>query len=400
MAQNIHLTTEEILSFLMELENKLPRKYYSEFDSSRMVVIRSEEDLNAAARMMMDFVGLTAIVPQCMFTRLDETHAGKTYCSPNNNVLPIWVSNRYMGNRDAILAVLAHEICHKVCQANGIWYPLPEAIKNEIITDLCTIYVGFGRLVLTGYTTQRARSSNYNGVTMETSLLGYLKFDVYQMAYDIVTRIVKNDSLMARESHDYRLTDAFNLWNGTTTKRELFLKSFSETQDVYAKLTRDINLLEQLLAEMKECYHKTLVHADKCYFGRGEFFDRDRQGVIKPIALFAAIYDTMMSEGNQAKLKHYDQFIKDTLAKLVELDEDFQIEELKYHAFECPICHKKSTKLDFDNRKLVTACPSCHTHFYLNCEHLHRTVDHGKLRLTEKKEGKGRAFGWKWWRKG
>lgn len=64
--------------------------------------------------MMMKFVGMENYLPQCKFVETSDGVGGYTYAARTDNLLPITVSKEYIGNRAAILAILAHEICHKV----------------------------------------------------------------------------------------------------------------------------------------------------------------------------------------------------------------------------------------------------------------------------------------------
>ena len=146
MAQDIYLSPRKILSYMCDLEAKLPKRSFITYNPSEIPKIVGDNDLNIAAQMMMRFVGLENYLPQCKFVETSDGVGGYTYAARTDNLVPISVSKEYIGNRAAILAVLAHEICHKVICVNGIRNNAPFEMMNELFTDICTIYVGFGNL--------------------------------------------------------------------------------------------------------------------------------------------------------------------------------------------------------------------------------------------------------------
>jgi len=68
-----------ILGYMRDLEDKLSKRKYCEFDSSVVADIKSDEELNNAARIMMDFVGLEDYVPESVFAETDKNIGGYTY---------------------------------------------------------------------------------------------------------------------------------------------------------------------------------------------------------------------------------------------------------------------------------------------------------------------------------
>lgn len=79
MAQDIDLSPRKILSYMRDLEDKLPKRKYSDFDPSTISSINNDDELNAAARKMMDFVNLEKYVPQCTFCKTKENVGGFTF---------------------------------------------------------------------------------------------------------------------------------------------------------------------------------------------------------------------------------------------------------------------------------------------------------------------------------
>lgn len=176
------------------------------------------------------------------------------------------------------------------------------------------------------------------------------------------------------------------MWHSDTDKRQGFLKVFEDTQDEFSRLTRDANLLIQILNQIKESYAPVLDKADESFFRRGDFFDRETKELLRPIGDFSAIYENILSKDRQEQLENYDGIVTGTMCRLIDNCRDIQVSALKYQPFECPFCHTKSNNASYDNRKLSVKCPSCNKHFHLNCEHWNYTVELGRLKRLEKDE--------------
>ena len=87
---------------------------------------------------------------------------------------------------------MAHEICHKVLYINGVYYP-NNAIENELLTDLATVYVGFGKLSLNGcYHRKEEKTQKYQNGDLVTitkthvHTIGYLSLRQFAVAYNYV----------------------------------------------------------------------------------------------------------------------------------------------------------------------------------------------------------------------
>lgn len=378
MAQDIYLSPRKILSYMRDLESKLPRRRFAVYNPNEIPEIKGNSELNTAAQMMMNFVGLENYVPQCNFSETGDGVGGYTYAARTDNIVPISVSKEFLGNRAAILAVLAHEICHKVIYVNGIRYNAPFEMMNEVFTDICTIYVGFGNLILNGYITSNSKHTSY---------LGYLQFQVYKDANDIMQQVLNSKKVNDLEEGDPYLEDAFRMWHSNDDKYRLFMDSFVDIQDEYSKLSRDIGLLTQIMKQIKDSYVSTLERADESYFRRGDIYNKETKELIRPIAAFSAIYENILTKEHQEKLLECNGVINEAMLSLIGKCKEIQIDKLSYESVICPFCHKESVIKSFDGRSLIAKCPSCGKHFHLNNEHWDSITELGrrKRELEEKR---------------
>lgn len=361
-AQEIDLSPRKILSYLRDFENRLPQKGYKAYVPAMRGTSVTDELLNNEAHRMLDFVGLKGYEPVCKLCKTEEGTGGCVdMTNTKDNFVHIKVSEEYRNNIPAVLAVLAHEICHKYLFVNGIYVQLIP-IMNEVYCDLCTIYVGFGDLILNGYNTTKGNTRH---------ILGYLKPYVYDHAYKIAKVLLDGKEELISEyfTNDILLDEAFITWKSSSNKRKVFLDTFADIQDEYSELNRNILLLYQILMIFKENYKNTLSMADDYFFGRGEFFEKDTHRLLKPINAFAAIYENEPTKDMQELVEKSNTMITDLMVKLADSCEHFDIESLKYLPYSCPFCGTESYNTSFNGRKAIVRCNKCGKHFHINCEH-------------------------------
>ena len=102
-----------------------------------------------------------------------ENYSGKyvTLSSVKKKIILV-INSHY--TQETIVSILAHEISHYFLAIRGI--KLEDTKENEILTDICAIYLGFGNFMLHGYAEQTIYYDNY----ASTSKLGYINTnDIY-----------------------------------------------------------------------------------------------------------------------------------------------------------------------------------------------------------------------------
>ena len=130
---NYSLSKKDILSKLVLIEQhmgKCPSGFYEPsifFRSSDEILIQKE------ASMMMKHVGLNHHIACITYTETTTDTGGNIELDNSDNVF-IDINRDLKGQDAKVLAVMAHEICHKALFVHGLYYPdLP--IENEILTD-------------------------------------------------------------------------------------------------------------------------------------------------------------------------------------------------------------------------------------------------------------------------
>lgn len=184
--QSIDLSIFEILKRFCDMENRLPhREKFKLYNTSLRFYLNNDNDLaqtcQSEAENMMNFVGLIGYTPVIKFDNLDNAN-GNINLNPSMTVV-INLDESVRHDNNAIMATLAHEICHKLLYTSGLYYS-ESFIKeeNEVLADLATFYVGFGNHTMNGFY-RKTSNIEYRS--------GYLTPKTYGLAY-IISCMVNN----------------------------------------------------------------------------------------------------------------------------------------------------------------------------------------------------------------
>ena len=311
--------------------------------------------LHSEASKMMKFVGLNTHVPYVAFTKTGENVGGNVELDNSNDVF-IEVNGEYRYNKDKVLAVMAHEICHKVLYVHGLYFPYNK-IENELLTDLATVYVGFGKLSLNGC---------YEELETLTSTIGYLSLKQFATAYNIVCAA-------------YGIHPATKEWGlgkfalEEVGKRTTFVRSDVTPEDIREKLKftqeadsavmRDVILLENVLSDLKtkiKNHHKQYKEDFVVPFTACT--DKiDNQIVANSLYAKYGVETKMQKMANLM-----DGFLKD-LCQYQEIDESVLLD------VECPVCGYKKQKGLKENKQAFIKCPNCKYTFVWDGKVIDRT---------------------------
>jgi len=168
---------DDFIKKLISLESKVGRETHYRILKPFKINFLMPGSLKEAARRIGDFIGLG----NCNFTiTVGQTKPGcagqidLSVFSPTE--CKIKISRNIVESAEATLATLAHEIAHKYLQIKGLAItedPLRQ-YENEILTDITTVYLGLGKLILNGC---------YTG---NTGQIGYLNRNELAFVYRVV----------------------------------------------------------------------------------------------------------------------------------------------------------------------------------------------------------------------
>lgn len=237
------VTPKDMIAVYKQLEQKLPKRPFSCYKPTEFSPVNgsfTESQLSQEAVCMMNFLGLTGYSAEVKYEEM-EKHAGYILFPEriSEKMVHIRVSSKFKTSRTSLIAILAHEICHKLLPVYGL------DTSDEVMVDLCTIYVGFGDVVLQGY------FDNSSG--KEILQMGYLERWNYKVAAQLVNVVRGRMSLEKAgfEDVDVLMTDTLKMWLSCGGEREAVKHLLRSYEQQKAELLRNINLLEQCLDEIK-----------------------------------------------------------------------------------------------------------------------------------------------------
>jgi hypothetical protein len=159
-----------------------------EFKSHDLVQVQK------AARKISEFVGLPNLTFVINYCKQNQGVGGHIELNNNSNEgVFIEIDEKFKNEYEIVLAILAHEICHKLIHINRL---TQIGYENEILTDVATVYSGLGKLSLNGCELQKSSSSTvYHGnsytttTTTNTQQVGYLNRSQFAFLYKAVCKM-------------------------------------------------------------------------------------------------------------------------------------------------------------------------------------------------------------------
>lgn len=377
----LFLTPKEIIDNLKRIEQSLKRNGFTFYEPTKVMNISplNNELLRSETKCMLDFVGLKNYNADVKFGKTNDGIAG--YIESLNNTIEktahITVSDKYRNEWKCSIAVLAHEICHKLLAVNGLYDK--DVKRNETLVDLATIYVGFGNLILNGY----ASDSN-------NQIMGYLKFDNYKVALHIMSVVYGKRTLMSTglTDVDFIVDKALEYWENANSEYSLLKDVFVESEYQIAVLHRNLMLLSQITHRCKNDIIHEFAKYDNLFF---KVLDERNGEFCNKLAAFSLLYDMVVSDNfPHHKENEFLKIVNDSLSSfiydmLAQYQSKYRI-ELSYD-FECPHCgtHIKNNGKVVD-RNTILRCSHCGCHYYYIGEKINFSKRQRELKEKRERE--------------
>ena len=365
------LTENDIISKLALIEKHLGKckgVFYTptpDFNSFDEIQIQKE------ASKMLKFVGLDNYIACLIYTDTQENTGGNIELDNSTNVF-IELSKSLKGQNERVLAVMAHEICHKVLYVYKLYYP-NLSTENEILTDLATVYVGFGKLSLNGcyreYTSNKTEYKDGNEVTINTThkeTIGYLSLSQFAKAYNVVCKLgnySKTDMLYSLNKHALGAVQSKPFYLDEPISKDYIRQTLKRVQTSDASLTKSIRIVESILDDLK-----SVVKLDHQKYNNDLVlpfdYDSDHQEVdcqFKAAEILAG-YPNVLYENDKDKANQFLKTLINNYEKLKGVDYSVLLN------LECPCCGYKSSKPLSENKSVFVRCPKCGYHFVWDAE--------------------------------
>lgn len=242
------ISIQDYIDKIIILENCSQRmKNYSlmnplKFDGNLDII-----EIQRITKLLIQHIGYDKLIFTVVFKDFDkkEGKAEEIFSNTAGNVLLddkedvlIHISRGLDKYPDSILATLSHEISHKYIHFNGLTFN--DTYENEIFTDLTSVYLGFGKLMLNGVeVVEKIRIENFEKTYTKT--VGYLKRDQLAIIYLAVNYL---QGISKSSYYSNLKPEAFE----SVKKIEKEYNTFLQGIKYYRNKTQEINNLRYQLA--------------------------------------------------------------------------------------------------------------------------------------------------------
>ena len=361
--QNIHLTENEIYEYLEKIENALRKPTHQFYEPSPSFSSDDSVSVNKEAIRMLDFVGLSNYTAVITYVKTKQNEGGNIELDNGKDVF-IEINSELLVDKDKVLAVMAHEICHKVLFVNGLYYrpPIPQ-IENEKLTDLATIYVGFGKLTLNGcykeFTTE-FKEPNKIITTKHVERTGYLSLESFAIAYNAVCiRYGITSETNGLNKYAIDSVRRANIVSAHMPSLSELKEILKKEQSLDAQQMKAIVILENSINKMKS---KIISNHKKFYDDFITPFDYKTDKIgnpFKAIAVFNQYSTVTHSYEVDEDIELLNQAI-DIISKNKEIDYSVLLN------IECPHCGYKKDNALKEHKEYFLKCPNCGYFFLWN----------------------------------
>ncbi|MBO2524235.1 MAG: hypothetical protein CW341_00815 [Bacteroidetes bacterium] len=352
------------------MESRLPhRGSFKLYDKTLRYYLNNDDDLaqtcQSEAENMMNFVGLIGYTPVIRFENLENASGNINLNSSMKVFINLDESIRIDNN--AIMATLAHEICHKLLYTSGLFYSDSFlSTENEVMADLATFYVGFGNLTMNGFC-WNAFNKQYRS--------GYLSPKTYGLAYIISCtvnylnpcemKLFEHAMSAIREATPFLEKDFFYYVLDETSINDTFLQNGRSSSQAIQRLDKLMEML-QTQRESIIAYNQQLSDL---------FYNNPRLHVKAPQATpYMALAVKHLQQGNTdlRQAKAFDERLNRNIINFTPVISKILVEKgLKTSEFSgkntcCPFC-KSVSQTDLKEKKIYHfICPNCKKHFIVD----------------------------------
>lgn len=161
-----------------------------------------------AGKIIAQHVGLHDLTFIIAATTHDKGTAGHIELNRDGNEVFVEIATDVCKYKDAVLATLCHELCHKFLHVHEIRHGFDQ-IEQEYLTDVTAVYLGLGKIMLNGCECESSHSHNENGRTVTTTnklRTGYISRDCFAFVYRLVSamRNIPSEKFLSGLSMDAR----------------------------------------------------------------------------------------------------------------------------------------------------------------------------------------------------
>lgn len=148
-------------------------------------------DVLNATKKIARFMGIPDFLYIVGKAKQKEGIGGKIDLGEKDNTIFIELGENAYATRDTLLAALSHELSHNYMKVRGInaRFRYKVAHEMEILTDICAVYLGLGKLLLNGYEVKTTSEQAVPGgiqKTVREIKQGYLNIEQLAFVFHLI----------------------------------------------------------------------------------------------------------------------------------------------------------------------------------------------------------------------
>lgn len=345
--------------------------------------------IQIAAKKIAEFIGLHGFTFIVATVKQKEKVGGHVELKYGEKEVFVEISDDILKFENAVLATLAHEITHKYLHINGIscGTGLIHEYENEVLTDIATVFLGLGKLMLNGCECQNVRQEYVPEGTRtitETLKSGYLDRNQLAFVYRLVCamrripsaeyeRGLSTDSIQSlrecERHYGYYFDNRFHESNMRNELVEYLYSVIRKTQSILSDVDKTLLYIQRASIDITEAFlqkvHKRFMNL--LSESRKMLEDNEYDPCLKflnAIQLDQTIAK-WVSEVNDysSEAKQYQNSIRKLANFTQTLGNPFL--QPRPDMFTIVICRNDGTKLRLpeDKAHLITKCPKCQYQF-------------------------------------
>ena len=182
--------------------------------------------------------------------------AGHYQRHSNQKKIVIKYKNNY--NSDIILSIIAHEISHCFLDMHNVRFE--KEIDNEILTDTCAVYLGYGDFLRKGYEKLEYTEEHFSYSSKVTEKIGYISADEVRMIINKI-KIRKELNEIEQEIQDEKknvnqpaLIKIEKLQNIMSNKINQ-INSFGCNNEKFVSIASSMEKLDEEISELKRQFN-------------------------------------------------------------------------------------------------------------------------------------------------
>jgi len=346
-------------------------------------------EIQNGAAIIADFVGLKGLSFIVAQAKQERGVVGLIELTDQGNDVFIEISDKIKEFDAVILATLAHEITHKFLHKNGISCGNTPSHKyeNEVLTDIASVYLGLGKLMLNGCEYKIVREEKIpEGIrkitkTVKSGYLNRKQLSVVYLLFCAMQQIsvreyeygLTTDALdvlwKCRKKYRFYLDEDFKKLSIENETIDLLQSSIRDTQSILSNIDRRLLYLQQAFLNVFENFlNSEHIKLRKLLSKAQEIACENINS--QPLKYLNSIYLYREVARLESRLDNWSSELNQYLniigkvAKIVKKS-DILFPKPSIEMFNKITCHNDGTRLRLppDKAHIVAKCPKCHYHF-------------------------------------